>query len=144
MTECYIRAQIVGELPSGQKVVRLLASGADGTQLVLEGKDLVSIETYRANFTDTHCPVINFDRCRAAERLLARELGTKLLEEGLISLEYMAASDRMHGGGIVEIHMKADVVRPKSKSGKTVKVPDGVYVQDEDGQGWHFLEEGKR
>ena len=144
MNECYIRAQIVGELPSGQKVVRLLASGADGTRLVLEDKDLVSIETYRASFTETQYPVINFDRCRAAERLLAKDLGAKLLEEGVISLEYMTATDRMYGGEIVEIHMKADVVRPKSKSGKTVKVPDGVYVQDEDGQGWHFIKEGKQ
>lgn len=32
---------------------------------------------------------------------------------------------------------------PKTTSSKTVKVPDGVYVQDEDGQGWHFIEEAK-
>ena len=43
----YIRAQILGELPSGQKLVRLLANNADGITFFASEKDIVRFDNCR-------------------------------------------------------------------------------------------------
>lgn len=41
---CYIRAEVVGLLPSGQKLVHLLASNADGIRFYTDDRSLVSAD----------------------------------------------------------------------------------------------------
>lgn len=42
-THVFIRAEIIGELPSGQKMVRLLANNADGIVFYTDDKSIVRI-----------------------------------------------------------------------------------------------------
>lgn len=53
--QVYVRAQIYGELPSGQKLVGILANNADGIRFYTEERCLVRIPV----------PVTNADRIRA-------------------------------------------------------------------------------
>lgn len=46
----YVRAEIIGTLPSGQKRVHLLASGADGISFYTDDKSIV--------YAETPCPVM--------------------------------------------------------------------------------------
>lgn len=41
--QLFVRAEIIGELPSGQKHVRILADGADGIRFYTGSKSLVSV-----------------------------------------------------------------------------------------------------
>lgn len=41
MKTCYIRAEIIGELPSGQKRVHILANNADGIEFYTDDESII-------------------------------------------------------------------------------------------------------